>query len=78
MSGLPWSDLLSELAIMLEDKSDDVKVVVEKAKTRMVKTWGDTTTTDERKAALQTLKEDLDHKEVNRTAFCCLISHVPC
>ena len=78
VSGLPWSDLLSELSNMLEDKDDDVKVVVEKSKTRIVKIWGDTTTTDERKEALQKLKEDLNHKEVNRTAFCCLISHVPC
>ena len=47
---------------------NDIKVV-EKAKNRMVKTWGDTTTAAERKAELQKMKKKIDHKEVSRTVF---------
>ena len=54
---------------MLEDKDDDIKVVAEKAKSWMVKTWGDTTTTAERRAALQKMKKKIDHKQVSQTVF---------
>ena len=47
---------------------NDIKVV-EKAKSWMVKTWGDTTTTVERRAALLKMKKKIDHKEVSRTVF---------
>ena len=64
-SGLLWSELFTELSYMLETKGNDV--IEGKSKTRMVKIWGDVTTTAERKAALQKLREDLDHKEVSGT-----------
>ena len=66
-SGLLWSELFTELSDMLETKGNDV--IEGKSKTRMVNIWGDVTTTEERKAALQKLREDLDHKEVSGTVF---------
>ena len=54
---------------MLEDKYRHIKVVVDKAKSWMVKTWGDTRTTAERRAALQKMKKKIDHKQVSQTVF---------
>ena len=47
---------------------NDIKVV-DKAKSWMVKTWGDTRTTAERRAALQKMIKKIDHKKVSRTVF---------
>ena len=57
------------LPLMYKFNDNDHNEVVEKAKSWMVKTWGDTTTTTERKSALQKMKKKIDHKEVSRTVF---------
>lgn len=64
---MPWSDLLLELSSMFENKVCYNYDMVTRAGVRVVKTWGDATTLQSRKAALKQMKANRDHKEVQST-----------
>ena len=60
----PWADMLTDLSTLIESKEYYDQTLVKKAGTRVVRIWGDTTTLEQRKAALKKLQENIDHKEV--------------
>ena len=64
LKDLPWADLLKEVSSLIENRSYYDQAVVKRASVRVVKTWGDATNLEQRKAAVKQMKENIDHKEV--------------
>ena len=61
----PWAKVFESLSALYENKEYYDQMLVKKAGIRVVRVWGETTSLEERKAALKQLKEEIDHKEVS-------------
>ena len=63
---MPWSDVFVELARLFDYMESHHPDMLIRAGIRLVKTWGDATTLESRKATLKQLQmgDNLDHKEV--------------
>jgi hypothetical protein len=62
----PWSDVFTELSSLFENKEYYDQTVVQRARARVVRMWGDPTSLEERKAALKEMKKKLDYKEFEK------------